>query len=177
MSVIVRQNSKTGAMELINPFNGHTAQQWHPEGNGGDLYTETHIPAAQVATLHTSAVTVVPASVDPNRVHVFDGAVVFKPATSAGYTLGSATSLAFNYSSVGGQQVGAAALSGFVDQTTAQMRMVQPYRAASGNSEITPVSGGAIVVDTLVGNVVSAANVPDLLVRTFFKAQPISMTF
>jgi hypothetical protein len=75
--------------------------------------------------------------------------------------------LAIKYTGTGGLQVGLCETTGFLDQTTEQLRHVSAYTAASGVSSITPVAGAPLVLHTLNADV-TVGNAT-LRVRTFYR--------
>jgi hypothetical protein len=108
-----------------------------------------------------------------NEFLIFTGAVLYKPANSDAQTVPGNAEFAIRYTDINGLQVAEAETTGFMDQTTEQVRVVYPFRAASGNSAIVPVAGSPLVLSVLNANMSAGDAV--LKVRCFFKRSPVQI--
>lgn len=138
-------------------------------------YLDKKITVAQVANLFTTEITLVPAP-KSGWTHIFEGAVLYKAAGTA-YTIGTATTMCIGYTNKSGLQVGGIApnnSTAFMDSTAAQLRWINPYRAASGDSGIVPVSGALLCLFQLIANMTGGTNAT-LNVRTFYRTIPATL--
>jgi len=93
---------------------------------------------AQVLALFTTPVEVIPAP-GANASILLESVIVYKPASAAA-TIGSATNLTLGYAG-GTALTGTQAVTGFLDQTTAQTRLM--YQAITS---ITPTANTGITI-------------------------------
>lgn len=85
---------------------------------------------------------------------IFKGALIQKPAGTA-YVEDATDDLSVSYTDASGLEVGRVDSTGFLDQTTNQIRFVNPYHAASGLSGITPVVNAALVLHLKNGEIIT----------------------
>ena len=124
------------------------------------------VTSAQILALKATPINVLDAP-GANRSYIFKGAMLHKPAGVAYAGVAGGEDLAFNYTNGAGLQVGSCEVTGFLDQTTAQTRWVHPYHAASGVSQITPVANAVIVIQMLVGEIITGDS--PLNMRIFYR--------
>lgn len=100
----------------------------------------------QLDQLHAAPVTLA-AAPGAGRALVFEGAIIFKPASVQWpYTLQSSEDLVVRYTNGAGTALGQAEATGVIEVSGAQTRFVRPYAAASGASDITPVENAPLVL-------------------------------
>jgi len=128
------------------------------------------LTAAQLLALNATPVTLV-AAPGAGKVLVFERALLYLAYNSAAYAgIAGNEDLAIRYTGAAGLQLAQCEVTGFLDQTTSQLRHVAPFRAASGASDITPVANSPLVLHMLNGEI-TTGNSP-LLVRTFYRILP-----
>lgn len=135
-------------------------------GNGGVNVT---ITSAQLLALNATEQTLV-AAPGANQALIFQGAMLYKAAGTAYAGVASGEDLSVKYTDDSGLAVGGCETTGFLDQTTAQSRWVNPYHAASGVSSITPVANSPLVLHLLTGEITTGDS--DLIVQVHFKIVP-----
>ncbi len=127
------------------------------------------VTSAQLLALFATPKTVV-AAPGAGRMIIFEGAVLYKPAGTAYAGVGATEDLAFSYTNGSGVDVGVCETTGFVDQTTAQVRYcnAQTGALAAGTvSDFTPVANAPLVLSLLVGEITTGDTV--LSVRVFYR--------
>jgi hypothetical protein len=172
MEVLFR--NRLGAIEIVNPMKGIIAAQWREDGTGGRVVQDTPILSAALITAFGTPITVVPAPPAGYAV-IFDDAVLYSAGGGTAMTIGSCTGLGFKYTGTSGLQVGQCAVTGFLDQTTAQLRYCLEYKQTAGASDITPVAAAPIVLQALTANM-SAGN-QELRVRAYYTIVPATLVF
>jgi hypothetical protein len=126
------------------------------------------VTSAQLLALNTTSVVLVPAPGASTRALVFEGAVFFLDYNSVAYAgVDTAEDMAIKYTNGSGLQLAACETTGFLDQTADTRRYVQPYRAASGNSDIAIVANAAIVLHMLSGNIATGNS--DLRIKIYYR--------
>lgn len=157
-----------------------------PEANGMCFYNRaefnlnqvTQLTAAQVLALYATPIQLVPA---PGAGY----AVIVKgySAWTAGgtaYTIGSTSdNLALKYTNASGALAAAITnTTGFLDQTSAQLRYAGPLgglsSAATTTEDITPVANAAIVANILNANI-TVGNQP-INIQVFYDIIPVDLT-
>jgi hypothetical protein len=172
MSVNFR--TREGTLEVYNAFKGLVPAQWPADGTmGGLAFKETHLTAAQVKAMNATPKEVAPAPAS-GYANIFEAALLYH-GTGTAYTVGGTSDFAFRYTDGSGTILGECETTGFMDQATAQFRMVRAYRAASGVSDITPTAAAALVLHTL--NAELTTGTADLLVRVYYHIVPVVLTF
>src|SRR6266545_2415855 len=136
---------------------------------GGVRFRDVSLSVAQMVALFSPPVTVVPAP-RSGFINVFEGAIITKAAGTA-YTIGTGGNILINYTNAAGLAVGALAMTGWADQATQQTRWIQPYRAASGVSSITPVAAAVLVINQLTANMTVGTN-STVKLRVFYRQMP-----
>lgn len=103
---------------------------------------------------------------------VFEGAVIHKPAGTAYAGIAAGEDLSVKYNNAAGLEVGQCEATGFLDQATAQTRVIRAHGAASGISSITPVENVPLVLHMLTGEIITGDS--PLHVRYFYRIVPFS---
>jgi hypothetical protein len=133
-------------------------------------YFDVTITTAQLLALFATPRSILPAP-GVGFFNLFEGALLYMPYNSIAYNgVAAGEDLAVNYTNGGGLQLGSCETTGFLDQAASKFRWIQPYRAASGVSDIVAVENAAIVLQLLTGEI-ATGNSP-LKVRTFFRRLP-----
>lgn len=127
------------------------------------------ISSAQLLALNATPRTIVGAP-GAGKALIFDGANITKAAGTAYAGIAAGEDLAVKYTDASGLQVGSCEATGFLDQATAQQRVVHPYRAASGASDITPVANSPLVLHMLTGEITTGT--PDLKLEVWYYIVP-----
>ena len=134
---------------------------------GGAAEAIVTVTTAQILALNATPVALV-AAPGANKALIFDGALIWLDYNSAAYAgIAAGEDLAVKYTDGSGLQVGSCEATSFLDLTADAIRWMNPYRAASGVSDITPVANAALVLQMLVGEVITG-NSP-LKIRTFYR--------
>jgi hypothetical protein len=136
---------------------------------GEQQYTDVTIASADVLALNATPMPLV-AAPGANKALIFEGAVVTKPAGVAYAGVAAGEDLAIKYTDASGLEVGEVETTGFVDQTTAQVRYIRPHTAASLISSITPVPNAALVAHLLSGEIITGDQ--PLKFRVFYRIVP-----
>ena len=103
---------------------------------------------AQLMALNAVPITVLPAP-GAGYAHILEGVSIYMVAGVA-FTIGLGTGIGFKYTDTNGLLLATCAVTGFVDQATAQVRYVKPTIAATPNvNDITPVANAVIVAQSL----------------------------
>jgi hypothetical protein len=110
------------------------------------------ITSAQLLALNATPITLV-AAPGANKALIFEGMLVQKPVGTAYAGIAAGEDLAVKYTDGSGAEVGQCETTGFLDQTTNQIRYVRAQTATSGASQITPVANAALVLHMLVGEI------------------------
>lgn len=128
-------------------------------------YVDTLITSAQLLALNATGQTVV-AAPGAGKLILFERALLYMPYNSAAYAgIAAGEDLSFKYTNNSGAQVSTVETTGFLDQTSSQLRIAQPDVAAP-----IPVANAALVLGLLVGEI-TTGNSP-LRVRTFYRIIP-----
>ena len=112
------------------------------------------VASAALLALNATPAELVPAP-GADLALIFDGAVIRKPAGAAYAGIAAGEDLSVKYTNAAGLEVGQAETTGFLDQTTDQVRWVARHAAASGNSAIVPVANAALVLHLLAGEIIT----------------------
>jgi hypothetical protein len=140
------------------------------------LFTDKIITSAQVLALNATPKEVVAAPGAAGYALVFQRAMLYKPAGTAYAGIAATEDLAFKYTNGSGQQVSAyVEATGFLDQTTAQVRHVTAL-ASNGTTtagDVTPVDNANIVLQLLVGEITTGDS--PLVVRTWYDIIPMTL--
>lgn len=112
------------------------------------------ITTAQVLALNATPITIVSAP-GANLANVFEGALIRKPAGTAYAGVAAGEDLAINYTNGAGAEVAQCETTGFLDSASDEIRWVRAHTQASGVSQITPVANAVLVLQLLVGEVIT----------------------
>jgi hypothetical protein len=132
----------------------------------------TVIPSAQVLALNATPATIVPAP-GAGKMLVFESCLISLPAGTAYAGIAAGEDLAIKYTGVSGLQVGSCETIGFLDQVTAQVRMVNKYAAATLVTDFTPVANAPLTLGLLLGEITTGTG--NLSVRTYFRVLPSAL--
>lgn len=105
-----------------------------------------------------------------NYALIFEGAIARKAAGTAYAGVAAGEDLSVKYTNGSGAEVAQCEVTGFLDQSTAQIRYVRPQAAASGNSAITPVANAALVLHMLSGEITTGNT--SLVIRVYYRVVP-----
>lgn len=143
-----------------------------PASFGADTSTQSvvvTIPSASVLTLNATPVTLV-AAPGSGKALIFEGATMYLAYNSAAYAgIAVGEDIAIKYTGSAGLQVAGCETTGFLDQTSSQLRYVYGFRAAAAAtvSDVTPVANAPLVAHMLLGEV-TTGNSP-LYVKVFYR--------
>ena len=112
------------------------------------------ITSAQLLALNATPQELVPAP-GAGFALIFEGLFIQKPAGTAYAGIAAGEDLSVKYTDGSGAEVGQCETTGFLDQTTLQIRHARAHSAASGDSAITPVDNAALVLHLLVGEIIT----------------------
>jgi len=138
----------------------------------GRSYVDVVITSAELLALNATPIELVPAP-GANKYLEFCGAIVQKPAGTAYAAIAEGDDIAIKYTDDSGLDVGVCEATGFLDQTTAQVRHVLPQTgalAAGTVSDFTPAVNAALVAHMLTGEITTGDS--DLNLRVFYKTHP-----
>ena len=112
------------------------------------------ITNAQLLALNATPQTIV-AAPGAGKALVLLGLQLYKPAGVAYTGVAAGEELAVKYTNGSGVVVAQCETTGFLDQTTAQMRYVHPVVAAAvaPNADVNPVANAPLVLQLLVGEI------------------------
>lgn len=121
---------------------------------GTILCQEFYIPAASVLTLFSAPVTIL-AAPGSGVATIFEGMYIAYNYNSAAYAgIAAGEDLAVRYTDGSGQIVGECETTGFLDQTTNQVRFIYPSSQRTAPlTDITPVANAALVLSLLAGDI------------------------
>lgn len=139
---------------------------------GEQTYVDVVVSSAELLALNATPKELVPAPGE-NKYLEFRGAVIQKPTGTAYAGIAAGEDLAVRYTDGSGLDVGVCEATGFLDQTTAQVRHVLPQTgalAAGTVSDFTPAINAALVLHMLVGEIITGDS--DLNIRVFYRTQP-----
>lgn len=134
---------------------------------------EFYLTSAQLLALNATPVTVL-AAPGAGYATILERVTIYKPAGTAYAGIAAGEDLAFNYTNNAGLQLASCETTGFLDQTTAQVRIVNAYRAASGVSDITPVANAVIIIQLLSGEI-TTGNSP-LQMRIYYRVESTDLS-
>jgi hypothetical protein len=124
------------------------------------------VSSAELLALNATPKTIVGAP-GADRVLVPEFAILHKPAGTAYAGIAAGEDLALRWTDGSGTILMSAEATGFLDQATAQPRLMRAYRAASGVSDITPVANAALVLHMLTGEI-TTGNSP-LYIQVYYR--------
>lgn len=112
------------------------------------------LTAAQVLALNATPITLVAAPGAGKALEFVAGSLT-KAAGTAYAGVAAGEDLSVKYTDASGLAVGGCEVTGFLDQTTAQVRLIKAYVAASGVSDIVPVANSPLVIHMLTGEIIT----------------------
>lgn len=138
----------------------------------GLKYADVTITSAQLLALFTTPISVL-AAPGAGFANVLEAVIATKAAGTAYAGIASNEELAISYTNAAGLKVMEIEPTGFLDQTTAQMRYASSYKAASATASITPVENAAMVIHMLTGNITTGDS--DLKLRLIYRTIPTAL--
>ncbi len=130
------------------------------------------ITSAQLLALNATERAIVPAP-GAGLILIFDGALIYKPAGTAYAGIAATEELAIRYTDETGLVLAVVEATGFLDQTTAQIRWANKHVktiTADTPNDITPVANSPLVLHMLVGEITTGDS--PLYVRTYYRVMP-----
>lgn len=127
------------------------------------------VTSAQLLALNATPISLVPAP-GAGLANVLERAMICKAAGTAYAGIAAGEDLSIKYTDASGLEIAGCETTGFLDQTTAQVRLASAYRAASGISSITPVANAALVIHLLVGEITTGDS--DLVIYVEYRVMP-----
>ena len=135
------------------------------------LSTTVQIPFANVRTLNATPFIVLPAP-GVGYTNIPLSAFVQMKYGTAGYdSVGANDDLTFKYTNAGGSPLITVETTGFLDQTSGQVR----FATSNFSTAIVPVENAPIVAHILTGEIYGAAGDSDLYVKISYLNLPISL--
>lgn len=125
-----------------------------PDGGKYGVQTYKQITSAQVLALFATPITVVAAPA-AGFAHIVRRLTIHKPAGVAYAGIAAGADLVLKYTNAAGAQAsGVIETTGFLDQTTAQQRVVGfPGATGATPGDVAPVSAAVLVLHLLVGEI------------------------
>ena len=112
------------------------------------------ISSAQLLALNAMPI-ILAAAPGVGKTLSFEKMLIHKPAGTAYAGIAAGEDLAVKYTDGSGLEVAQCETTGFLDQATNQIRVVNAHAAASGASQITPVENAPLVLHLLVGEIIT----------------------
>lgn len=139
---------------------------------GGQTWADVTITSAQLLALNATPQTLL-AAPGAGYANIFQGAILYKAAGTAYAGIASGEDLSVKYTNSSGLEVAECETTGFLDQTTAQFRWMDAFRAASGISSFVPVANAALIIMLLSGEITTGDS--DLKLRVFYRTIPSTL--
>jgi hypothetical protein len=133
------------------------------------------ITSAQVLALNATPITLV-AAPGADKAIIFEGAVLATAGGTAYGGIAATEDFAFRYTNGSGIDVGHAEATGWLDQTTAQVRYCRPQTGAVAEgtiSDFVPVANAALVAHMAVGEITTGNY--DIRVRVYYRVVPTTV--
>jgi len=136
---------------------------------------EKQITAAQVLTLNATPVTVL-ASPGAGRFILPEFTIIYKSAGTAYAGIAVGEDLALRYTNGSGTILQVSETTGFLDQATAQTRVLNGLQSAAATAlaELNPTANAAVVAHMLAGEIITG-NSP-IRIRMFYRVVPSTLT-
>ncbi len=137
-----------------------------PNGSITGATKVTTITSAQLLALNATPRTIVPAP--GSGLAVIVRRMALRKAAGVAYAgVAAGEDLVAKYTDGSGQQVtGQVETTNFLDQTTAQIRLVHAVAASAAVADITPVANAAVVLQLLSGEITTGDT--DLIVKVWY---------
>lgn len=135
-------------------------------------FKDVTITSAQLLALNATPQTVL-AAPGTNKAIIVEGVLAYTAGGTAYAGIAAGEDISFKYTNGSGQEIAVIETTGWLDQTTAQVRYAHPQSgaiAAGTVSSITPVANAAVVVMLLVGEIITG-NYP-IKFRIFYRVVP-----
>ena len=132
---------------MTGPFNEQSRITPKASNRRNTKYVKVTLTNAQLLALNTTPITVIPAP-GANLTNVIQNVYATCPAQTTGFTIGSATGIAFKYTNSSGVTSCTLPVTGFIDQTTLQQAATLPASAGhlpAANAPIVAYMAGANV--------------------------------
>jgi predicted RecA/RadA family phage recombinase len=152
--------SSTGRVRLNTGYSPALAE-------GVQRSVDITITSAQLLALNATARQIV-AAPGAGKAIVLIGVLGYKAAGTAYAGIAAGEDIAFKYTNSSGTSVGQMETTGFLDQTTAQVR----YTPAV-TTDHTPVANAALVAHLLTGEIITGDS--DLVLRVFYRVVPTTL--
>lgn len=137
--------------------------------DGATTYKDVVITSAQLLALNATPQTLL-AAPGAGLATIFLGATIVKPAGTAYGGIAAGEDLSIKYTDASGLEVAECETTGFLDQSTLQIRHCNHYAAASAVSSITPVANAVLIIMLLVGEITTGTS--PLNIRVFYSTVP-----
>lgn len=112
------------------------------------------ITSAQLLALFATPISIVPTP-GTDKALIFEGMMIQKPSGVAYAGIAAGEDLSVKYTDASGLELGGCETTGFLDQTTDQIRFIRPYNATSGLSQIILVANAILVLHLLVAEIIT----------------------
>lgn len=135
-------------------------------------FKDVTISSAQLLALNATPITLV-AAPGANKAIILEGVVAYHAGGTAYAGIAAGEDISLKYTNGSGQEVAVIETTGFLDQTTAQVRYAKPQTgaiAAGTVSSITPVANAALVAHMLVGEITTGDFA--LKLRVYYRVVP-----
>lgn len=137
-----------------------------PNGDQEGCTRVVTIINTDLRAMFTTPQTIIPAPASGYGI-VVRRVMVKKQAGTAYAGIAAGEDLAVTYTDGSGEEVtGRIETTGFLDQTTAQVRIVYPKAASGAVADITPVSAAAVVMSLLTGDITTGTG--SLIVKSWY---------
>ena len=133
------------------------------------------ITTAQVLALNATPITLI-AAPGANKAIIFEGAVLATAGGTAYAGIAATEDFAFRYTDASGIDVAHVEATGWLDQTTAQVRYALPQTGALAEGTISsfvPVANAALVAHMAVGEIITGDY--DIRVRVYYRIVPTTV--
>lgn len=142
-----------------------------PNGDQEGCTRVVTVASADLLALNATPQTIIPAPA-AGYANILRRALLRKPAGTAYAGVAAGEDLILSYTNGAGQEVARVETTGFLDQATAQVRMVNARSAAAAVGDITPVAAAAIVLSLLSGEITTGDS--NLIVKVWYDVLNLS---
>lgn len=137
--------------------------------------TDVTVTSAQILTLNATPVTLI-AAPGANKAIIFTGAVLATAGGTAYAGIAATEEFSFKYTNAAGLNVSTVETTGWLDQTTAQVRWAQPHTRTITTDvpeEVVPVANAALVAHMVVGEITTGNY--NIRIRIFYRVVPTTV--